>query len=151
MRVATSSGMTGRVLNLTVRPVTGGTVKYEMDHVNGKVLVAALEGKLRINDGRQAMILEPGKVVSMPVPQADAVASGSVCSAGKHQEIVSGQWTCVDDLPEGGGSNKPVGAVGLNLSGVQIGLITGVAIAGGAGAAFGIARALSPGVASPAR
>ena len=156
MRVVTSSGVTGRVLNLTVHPASSGAVKYEVDLRGGKVLVAALQGTLRINDGSRTVMLEAGKAISMPVPQPEAAASSQGCPTGQHQVIVGGVIKCVENTPggsgQGTGQGAPAGAGGggVALSGAQIAAIAVGAAAAAAGIGYGISSALgSP--ASPVR
>ena len=150
MRVVTSSGVTGRVLNLTVHPASSGAVKYEVDLRGGKVLVAALQGTLRINDGSRTVMLEAGKVISMPVPQPEAAASSQGCPTGQHQVIVGGVMKCVENLPQGAGQGAPAGGGGVALSGAQIAAIAVGAAAAAAGIGYGISSALSS-PASPVR
>ncbi len=124
--VATSSGESSRVMNLTVRPATNGKARYMLGKRDGKVLVAALEGKIVLNDGSRQMYLEAGKAISMPVAETAPQAGGA-----------------------GGAGTVPAATTGVTLSNFALIGIVVAAAALGAALAYGITQAVSPGAASP--
>jgi hypothetical protein len=69
--VVTSSGTSGKVGNLTVSPVDA-KAKYDFGQRGNKIIIAALEGKLRISDGRQQMMLDAGKALEIPSDSNDS-------------------------------------------------------------------------------
>jgi hypothetical protein len=75
--VATSSGVEGKVSNLSLAPAEG-KVRYNFAQRGDKIVIAALEGKLRINDGRQQMVLDAGKAIE--IPAADPQTKGGNAS-----------------------------------------------------------------------
>jgi hypothetical protein len=62
--VVTNSGVSGKLDNLTVVPVNN-RARYDFVRRGDTVMIAALEGKLRISDGRQQMVLEAGNAISI--------------------------------------------------------------------------------------
>jgi hypothetical protein len=120
--VITSSGTAGKVRNLTITPADG-KAKYEFGQRGNKVTIAALEGKLRISDGQQQMMLDSGKAI----------------------EIAS---TSADDKDQGA---KPASNTGFGVGNAHAVLI-GLAVAAiGVGVTFGALYGLTAGNASPKR
>jgi len=116
--VATTSGMKGQVLNLKLAP-TSASAKYRFGLRGNKVIIAVLEGSLKINDGKQDMLLAGGKAISIPVDAADPQATPPV-KAGN-----------------AGLSNAAAIGIGIAVAGLGIGL------------AVGLTQAIAPGATSP--
>jgi hypothetical protein len=85
--VTTSSGLRAQALNLKVAPAASTGGRYMLVHRGNTVAVAALQGQLRLDDGRQQMLLEPGKAMTFKVdptgePQATPGAKTGGSSVG---------------------------------------------------------------------
>ena len=67
-----SSSILMRFYNVDIRPE--GTARYAIAEKDGEVAIAALEGSIQITDGRDALLVKPGKAFVAklgPLPQND--------------------------------------------------------------------------------
>jgi hypothetical protein len=71
--VITTSGISGKLDNLTIVPVDS-KAKYDFVRNGNTVMIAALQGQLRISDGRQQMLLDAGNAVSIADSTSDAAS-----------------------------------------------------------------------------
>jgi hypothetical protein len=124
--VVTSSGTAGKVGNLTITPADD-KAKYEFGERADKVMIAAVEGKLRINDGQQQMVLDAGKAI----------------------EIAADAGPDKDKNKQGSQGGAAVGATHFGLNNARAVVIAAVAAGLGAGAAFGLVQAFTAATASP--
>ena len=122
--VVTSSGTAGKVGNLTITPADD-KAKYEFGQRGNKVTIAALEGKLRISDGQQQMMLDSGKAIE--------IASSSSDDNDKHKDANAAATT------------------GFAVNNAHAILIAAAVAAVGVGITFGVLYGLSAGNASPTR
>ena len=63
--VSTSTGLASHTLGITVEPAAQQAARYILVHRDGNIGIAALQGALRISDGRQEMTLASGKAYMM--------------------------------------------------------------------------------------
>ncbi|MGH9601874.1 MAG: hypothetical protein ACRD24_05740 [Terriglobales bacterium] len=59
--VVTSRGLTASVGGLRIAPAEGQKARFVVAHIDGKVRVSALEGRLSISDGKQTTMLDSGR------------------------------------------------------------------------------------------
>ena len=115
--VKTSSGMKAKLSGLSVQPVEKGA-RYSLGQRNGKVVVAALQGKLRITDGRQELLLDPGKAMVTDAPK--------------------------DEAGQAGGAGGAAGGAGGGLSTATIVVVTAAVVGASVGLAVGLTEASTP-------
>jgi len=123
--VSTTSAVRAHTMNLTVEPTSAALTRYILVHRGNQVGVAALAGQVRLNDGRQQMVLDSGKAVMFDVPPA------------------------TDDKDKDNKNTQPASNTGMNMSNKKAVMIGTVVALLGAGLAYGLVEALSPGQASP--
>ena len=122
--VSTTAGLQGKLRNLKLTPAGSGATKYSFGMRDNKIYIAALQGSVRINDGRQDMLLNPGKALMIPT-SAEAAPE-----------------------PQAGAG---AGAAGASLSNAALIGITVATAALGTALGLGISGALSPSPASPSK
>jgi preprotein translocase subunit YajC len=123
--VVTSSGLSGKVANLTVIPIDG-KAKYNFGQRGNMVMIAALEGKLRISDGSRQMVLNAGKAVEVKFDSEQD----------SHDNNSGGQGSASTRFDVGNAKAVIVASVVAGL---------------GVGLAFGLIETLTPTAASPIR
>lgn len=69
-QVKTDTGMTARVGGVTVTPAQKKST-YELGSKDGKILVAAVTGSLRISNGTQSVLLPAGSMATLDTRQDD--------------------------------------------------------------------------------
>jgi hypothetical protein len=151
MKVTTTNGMAGQVRNLTLKPESGKTV-YTVSERDGKVMIAALEGNLALNDGHGQVMLAANHAVAIPV--ATQSSDQTTCKEGDKKcekamkKCKSDDQNCKAAAASGGAA--AAGAAGAAGAGAGAGLSTGAivgisvgAAAAAAGIGVGIAHATS--------
>jgi len=126
--VVTTSGTAGKVGNITITPADD-KAKYEFGERADKVMIAAVEGKLRINDGQQQMVLDAGKAIEI------------AADAGPDKDK--------DKNKQGSQGGAAVGATHFGLTNARAVVIAAVVAGLGTVAAFGLIKAFEPETASP--
>jgi len=156
MKVATTTGMTGQVRNLTLRPESGKTV-YTVAERDGKVMIAALEGNLALSDGHGQVMLAANHAVAIPVQGSDQ----PTCKAGDTKCEKAMKKCKADDTnckaaaaaggaAAGGAAGAAAGAGAGAAAGLSTGAIVGISVAAAAAAAgIGVGIAHATGSSSP--
>jgi len=144
MRVVTSSGVGGHVLNLAVHTASSGTVRYELRRSESQVSVAALEGKLVINDGHDQIRLDAGHAVMMAV-QGNADGDAPTCKEGD-KKCEAAMKKCKKKDKKDDDACKRAAAGGAAIGGAGAGAAAQLSTA----AIVGIAVATAAGVAASA-
>jgi hypothetical protein len=146
IKVSTTTGMAGHIRNLTLRPEGHAKSVYTVAERDGKVMIAALEGNLTLNDGHGQVIVAANHAVAIPVQDAQA-ADQANCKKGDKQcekavKDCKGDKACetqaVSAAAAGGAAAAGAGAAG--------GAAAGAAGAGAAGAAAGLSTAAVVGI-----
>jgi len=149
MKVATTTGMTGQVRNLTLRPESGKTV-YTVAERDGKVMIAALEGNLALSDGHGQVMLAANHAVAIPVQgdQPTCKAGDTKCEKAmkkcKADDTNCKAAAAAGGAAAGGAAGAAAGAGAGAAAGLSTGAIVGISVAAAAAAAgigVGIAHA----------
>jgi hypothetical protein len=142
IKVSTTTGFSGQVRNLTVRPQGNGKTVYTVAERDGKVMIASLEGNLTLSDGRGQVMLASNHAVAIPVQDTDQ----ATCKKGdkkceKAVKDCKGDKACeqqaVSAAAAGGAAAAGAGAAGGAAAG---------GAAAGAGAAAGLSTAAIVGI-----
>jgi hypothetical protein len=123
--VTTTTGLPGKLYNLTIEPARNA--RYQFGERDGQVVVAALEGAVKLSDGRTTMVVNPGKAMVAklgPLPQNPPSTSGAAPAA---QDQTNDRR---NKSPAGGA--VPAAGVGITLSKAQLLEIAGAAAVIGA-------------------
>ena len=85
--VTTEKSMKTQIQKLLVTPASEGRSSYRVDRANGKVLIAALRGSVKISDGSSEKLIAEGNATTIadpdPPPQATpGTSGGSVVNTG---------------------------------------------------------------------
>lgn len=72
MKVSTTTGLAGHIRNLTLRPEGKAKTVYTVAERNGKVMIAALEGSLTLNDGHGQVLVAANHAVAIPVQDSQS-------------------------------------------------------------------------------
>lgn len=160
-RILTTSGLSGRVRNLTVRPASDAKSVYTVAERDGKILVAALEGNLTLSDGHGQVMLAANHALAIPV-QDSQNPPPAACQKGdkKCQQAVKackGDKNCEAQAAGAAAGGAAAGAAGAGAAAAGATVSTAVAVgiaaaaaAVSAGLSYGIAVATSPS-ASPSK
>lgn len=80
-----SSGVQARIGNLTVVPA-GSNARFQMADSGEKLVLAALDGALRVSDGVHSIVLSSGKMMTSAAPQTagggPGTGTGTTASSG---------------------------------------------------------------------
>jgi hypothetical protein len=66
--VTTAKGLSTRAENLTVTPVSGGSARFDVNDVNGRVEIVARKGNVSISDGSETTTLSEGQQTTREAP-----------------------------------------------------------------------------------
>jgi hypothetical protein len=146
-RIFTTSGMAGQVRNLSVRPVSDARSVYTVAERDGKILVAALEGAVTLDDGRQQILVAANHAVAIPVQ--DTTPDQPKCKKGdkKCEKAVK---DCKGDKACESQAVSASAAGGAAAGGAAGGAAGAAAGAGGAAAGATVSTAVAVGVAAAA-
>ncbi|HZQ92215.1 MAG TPA: hypothetical protein VFA60_10520 [Terriglobales bacterium] len=78
--VNTQRGLKAQLLNLTVTP-DNPKARFNLGQRNDKVVIAALEGAVRVSDGKSEMLLQPGKAIMFAAPKPAGAQAGAGAGA----------------------------------------------------------------------
>ncbi len=82
--LATSGGTVLTVGGIKVAPALKERARFEVTHARGEVRITSLEGRITVSDGKQEMLLEAGKMLTVasagypPVPGSANSLAGAV-------------------------------------------------------------------------
>jgi hypothetical protein len=158
-RILTTSGLAGRIRNLSVRPASDAKSVYTVAERDGKILVAALEGSVTLDDGRQQILVAANHAVSMPVQDNTQGTDQPKCKKGDKQcekavKDCKGDKACEASAASAaaGGAAAGAGAGAGAAAGAGAGAAAGASVStavavGVAAAAAGVSAAASYGIA----
>jgi len=132
--VNTSGSMKARVRNLRIEAASSHA-RFNVGERDHKVYIAALDGRIRINDGKQQMMLDGGHALAIPVSDANGSAADQTAGQSGQSGGAGGS------VPTGGVSLGKATSIGLAFAGAALGI----------GLAVGLSETLSPDPASPAK
>lgn len=144
IKVSTTTGLAGQVRNLTLRPEGKSKAVYTVAERDGKVMIAALEGNLTLNDGHGQVMVAANHAVAIPVQ--DTTTDQPTCKKGdkkceKAVKDCKGDKACesqaISAAAAGGAAAAGAGAAGGAAAG---------GAAAGAGAAAGLSTAAIVGI-----
>lgn len=143
-RILTTSGMAGQVRNLSVRPASDARSVYTVAERNGKILVAALEGAVTLDDGRQQILVAANHAVAIPVQ--DTTSDQPKCKKGdkkceKAVKDCKGDKACESQAVSASAAGAAAGGAAGGAAGAAAG-------AGGAAAGASVSTAVAVGVAA---
>jgi len=162
VKIATTSGFAGQVRNLSLRPEGNGKSVYTVAERNGKILIAALEGSLAVNDGRQQMMIAANHAVAIPVQDTDqpkckkgdkkCEKAVKDCKGDKNceaQAVAAAGGAAAGAAGAAGGAAAGAAGAGAAAAGATVSTAVAVGVAAAAAAAsaaasFGIAKATEP-------
>lgn len=158
VRVSTTSGLAGQVRNLSVRPAGNGQSQYTVAERQGKILIAALQGAVQVNDGRQQILVAANHAVAIPVQDNAQGMDQPKCKAGdkkceKAMKNCKGDKNCeaaaAGGAAAGGAAAGAAGAGAGAAAGATVSTAVAVGIAAAAAAAsaavsYGVAKATEP-------
>jgi hypothetical protein len=158
-RILTSSGLAGQIRNVSVRPASDTKSVYTVAERDGKILVAALEGSVTLDDGRQQILVAANHAVAIPVQDNTQGADQPKCKAGdkkceKAVKNCKGDKACEASAASAaaGGAAAGAGAGAAGAAGAGAGAAAGASVStavavGVAAAAAGASAAASYGIA----
>ena len=153
VRIATTTGLAGRVRNLSLRPDAKSKSVYTVSEHNGKILIASLEGSLSVNDGGQQILIAANHAVSIPVQDTNP-SDQPKCKKGdkaceKAVKACKGDKACeAQAVGAAGGAAAGGAAAGAAGAGAAAGASVSSAVAVGVAAAVaGVSAAASYGIA----
>jgi hypothetical protein len=135
IKVETTKGMSGQIRNLNLQPAGNAKSVYTVAERNGKILIAALQGSLSINDGHQLMTLAADHAVAIPVQDSTQDQNQKNCKKGDKK--------CATGAAGAGSAGAAGGAAAAGAS-VSTAAAVGIAAAASAvsaGVSYGVARA----------
>ena len=166
-RILTTAGLAGQVRNLSVRPANAGKSVYTVAERDGRILVAALEGNLTLNDGHGQVMLAANHALAIPVQDSQ---SAPTCKPGdkkceKAVKACKGDKNCEAQAASAaaggaaaGGAAGGAAAAGAGAGAAAAGATVSTAVAVGvaaaaaaasAGISYGVAVATSPSTSKP--
>jgi hypothetical protein len=94
--ITTEKVTTGRLANLSISPVSTYATKFALVNQPGTETIAAIEGSLRITDGNNAVVLQPGESLTHS-PNLAALEDSSPAGITSGQDAPQGQTTSTND------------------------------------------------------
>jgi hypothetical protein len=160
VRIATTTGFAGRVRNLSLRPDAKTKSVYTVAERDGKILIAAVQGSLAIDDGRGQMTIAANHAVAIPVSETTQGTDEPKCQKGdkaceKAVKNCKGDKACEAQAASAAGGaaagGAAAGAAGAGAAAAGASVSTAVAVgvaaavaAASAAASYGIAVATEP-------
>jgi hypothetical protein len=145
IKVSTTTGMAGHVRNLTLRPEGNAKSVYTVAERDGKVMIAALEGNLTLNDGNGQVMVAANHAVAIPVQDAQSTDQAN-CKKGDKKCEKAVKSCKGDKACETQASAAAAGGAAAAGAGAAGGAAAGAAGAGAAGAAAGLSTAAIVGI-----
>jgi hypothetical protein len=94
--VITTKRFTGRLADLSISPASGDATKFALVNQPGTETIAAIEGSLRITDGTNTVVLQPGEALTHGSTSAALQDSGQAGTT-NGQDSSQGQTSTNDD------------------------------------------------------
>lgn len=139
LAITTSRGLGAEVVNLRVEPATSGA-RYIISQEGSKLVIAALEGAVRVSDGKQTVVVDQDKALVSklePMESGAAEAQSGQDSGNNQAGQNNGQNQDNDRKKKKGGAGAiPAAGVGVTLSKSTLMAIAAAAAVGGAIAVY---------------
>ena len=128
LAVTTSKALPAEVVNLRVEPATQGA-RYLISQEGAKVVIAAMEGSVRVSDGKQTVTVEQNKALMAKLEPlgVETVAQDNTQNNGNQND---------NNKKKKAGGAIPAAGIGVTLSKAELVTIAALAAVGGAAAAF---------------
>ena len=94
--ITTKKVTTGRLANLSISPVSTYATKFALVNQPGTETIDAIEGSLRITDGKNTVVLQPGESLTH-TPNLAALEDSSPAGITSGQDAPQGQTTSTND------------------------------------------------------
>lgn len=130
LAVTTSKALPAEVVNLHVEPATQGA-RYLISQEGAKLVIAAMEGSVRVSDGKQTVTVEQNKALLAKLEPLGVEAASA-------QDNTQNNGNQNDNKKKKGaaGGAIPAAGIGVTLSKAELVTIAALAAVGGAVAAF---------------
>src|SRR5947209_1196431 len=110
LAITTSRGLGAEVVNLRVEPATSGA-RYLISEEGSKLIIAAMEGAVRVSDGKQTIVVDQDKALVSKLEPLGIASDGAQSNSGNQ----SGQSN--DNRKKKGAAGAiPAAGVGVTLS-----------------------------------
>jgi hypothetical protein len=132
LAITTTRGLGAEVVNLRVEPATSGA-RYMISEEGSKLIIAAMEGAVRVSDGKQTVVVDQDKALVSKLEPLAIATDQAQSTPGNSQ---SGQSQDNDRKKRGAGGAIPAAGVGVTLSKSTLMAIAAAAAVGGAVAVY---------------
>lgn len=132
LAISTSRGLGADVVNLHVEPATSGA-RYMISEEGSKLVIAAIEGSVRVTDGKQTIVVPQDKALLSKLEPLEMGATDAASAQGSSSDQ-SNQNN--NRKKKGGAGAIPAAGVGVTLSRSTLIAIAVIAAVGGAVAAY---------------
>lgn len=131
LAITTSRGLGAEVVNLHVEPATSGA-RYMISEEGSKLLIAAMEGAVRVTDGKQTIVVPQDKALLAKLEPLEMTPQDTQSAQGNNQSNQNNN----DNRKKKGAGAIPAAGVGVTLSRSTLIAIAAIAAIGGGVAAY---------------
>ena len=130
LAVTTSRGLGSEVVNLHVEPAANGA-RYTISEQGSKLVIAAVEGAVRVTDGKQTIVVPQDKALLAKLEPLDMTSEDTQSAQGSSQSDQNNK-----NRKKKGAGAIPAAGVGVTLSRSTLVAIATIAAVGGGVAAY---------------
>jgi hypothetical protein len=130
LAITTSRGLGAAVVNVRVEPVSSGA-RYLVSEADGKLTIAAMEGAVRVTDGKQTVVVDQDKALIAALEPLSELGQDNA-GAQNQQQNAQQQDNDKNRKKKGAAGAIPAAGIGITLSKAQLIAIAAIVAAGGA-------------------
>jgi hypothetical protein len=129
LAITTSRGLGAAVVNVRVEPVSSGA-RYLVSEADGKLTIAAMEGAVRVTDGKQTVVVDQDKALIAALEPLSELGQDN--AGAQNQQQNAQQQDNKNRKKKGAAGAIPAAGIGITLSKAQLIAIAAIVAAGGA-------------------